>query len=337
MSVVSFLVKKSVGELQATAAPSKLFMFPHPLAWVFAGLLIMLDMFFLVTKGFMLEAGPIWPILSLAAISLIVALGIQRHYSQIAMVAFTFAFFVITGKAMRVLNYVTTSLAKPFITPRLDEIDKWLGFDWLQYLTWVNESSILPKILPGAYDSLSVTTLLTIYILVVMRRHEKLREFLILFFMLAFVTTTIGWFFPVEDTFSFYQPSFDKRSNIRELAGVFHLPHFTPLREGTMKYINLSNMVGMVQFPSFHTIAGLLIIWATRGSLMVIPMAVVNLTMIIAAVVYGGHYLIDIIISTTLVVGAIVLYQAFKSTGWAWQVRGNDVSKSKQLNACQPE
>ncbi len=300
-------------------------MFPHPLAWGFAGLLIALDLFFLVSNGFTLAVGSIWPVLSLAVIGLFLALLIQRQYPKIAMIAFTFAFFVITGKAMRVLNYLTTSLAKPFITPKLDEIDKWLGFDWLQYLTWVNDSPFLLKTLPGAYDTLSTTTVLTIVILVILRQHEKLREYLILFFGLAFVTTSIGWFFPVKDTFSFYKPPFDMRSNIRELAGVFHLPHFNPLREGTMKYIDLSNMVGMVQFPSFHTIAGLLIIWALRGSWMVVPLTLVNLTMIVSAVVYGGHYLVDIIASTYLVVLSVFLYHAFKTSGWIWQVSSKTI------------
>lgn len=104
-----------------------------------------------------------------------------------------------------------------------------------------------------------------------------------------------------------------------------------------MKYIDLSNVIGMVQFPSFHTIAGLLVIWAARGSWMIIPMAVVNLTMIAAAIVYGGHYLVDIIASTLMVILGISFYHTFKSTGWAWQVWRKHVSGKKMLNVYQPE
>jgi len=337
MGVLDLSAQKLAGRCQVSVEPNRLFMFPHPLAWGFVGAVLILNIFFLIANGFTIEAGSLWPVLSLAVISFFLALCIQHQYPKIAMIAFTFAFFVIAGKAMRVLNYVTTSLAKPFVTTNMDGVDKWMGFDWFQYLTWVNESPILVEIFPKAYDTLSTSTVFTIYILIVLRQHKKLREFLILFFGLAFATTSIGWFFPIQDTFSYYNPPFDMRSNIRELAGVFHLPHFIPLRDGSMKYIDLSNMIGMVQFPSFHTIAGLLVIWAARGSWMIIPMAVVNLTMIASAIVYGGHYLVDIIASTLMVILGVSFYHTFKSTGWAWQVWRKHVSGKKLLTAYQPE
>ena len=93
-------------------------------------------------------------------------------------------------------------------------------------------------------------------------------------------------------------------------------PTLEALRGGTLHAIQLDNLEGLITFPSFHTAAALMFIWALRTVPYVRwPAIVLNVALIAATPIDGAHYFID------LVGGAAVAFAALAAKPLAVQAR----------------
>jgi membrane-associated phospholipid phosphatase len=69
-----------------------------------------------------------------------------------------------------------------------------------------------------------------------------------------------------------------------------------PLRSGTLRVLDLPQLVGVLTFPSFHAVSAVLYMWAFWPITWLRPFAVPwNVAMIIATPLGGGHYFVDVI------------------------------------------
>jgi membrane-associated phospholipid phosphatase len=71
---------------------------------------------------------------------------------------------------------------------------------------------------------------------------------------------------------------------------------------------DLSQLQGLISFPSYHTVLAVLLTYAHRRSRLLVPIALVNGIMLFSIPSYGGHYLIDIF------AGAVVALLAISAT-----------------------
>ena len=95
------------------------------------------------------------------------------------------------------------------------------------------------------------------------------------------------------------------------LAGPFDLSslsHFELLRDGRMRDIPLRDMQGLIAIPSLHTVMAVLLVYAMRGTGILLPVfIVVNVAMLVSTPVDGGHYLVDVIAGVAMALGLIAL------------------------------
>jgi membrane-associated phospholipid phosphatase len=71
--------------------------------------------------------------------------------------------------------------------------------------------------------------------------------------------------------------------------------------------VELSNLDGIVTFPSFHAAAAVLLAWAASGiPFLRYPMIALNFLMLISAIPIGGHYAIDVIAGSLVAAVSIV-------------------------------
>jgi membrane-associated phospholipid phosphatase len=83
------------------------------------------------------------------------------------------------------------------------------------------------------------------------------------------------------------------------------LDAFNALRDGSLTQINISSVQGVVSFPSFHTMLGVIITYALRDTrMLLIPAAILNGTMILATLPVGGHYLVDTLVGAAIAIAA---------------------------------
>jgi membrane-associated phospholipid phosphatase len=96
-----------------------------------------------------------------------------------------------------------------------------------------------------------------------------------------------------------------------------HLPIFFGLRDGTFRHLVAEGAEGIITFPSLHAALGLLFIfalWPVRyiGWISVL----LNLAMIAATPVDGGHYFSDVVAGLTLAaLGWITVRYIFTQIG----------------------
>ena len=82
------------------------------------------------------------------------------------------------------------------------------------------------------------------------------------------------------------------------------MPH---VRDGSLRQLSLTALTGLVTFPSFHTAAAVLYLWAFWPVRWIGPAAVaINVVMVLATPICGGHYLVDVFAGIGIAVASIL-------------------------------
>src|SRR5208282_1584611 len=83
------------------------------------------------------------------------------------------------------------------------------------------------------------------------------------------------------------------------------------IHNGSLTGFALSDMTGIVTFPSFHTVLAVLLVYVHRPPLRTfIPIAILNVLMLIAIPFAGHHYLVDVIAGVAVAFVSIAIAQA---------------------------
>jgi membrane-associated phospholipid phosphatase len=207
------------------------------------------------------------------------------------------------------LSYLITSADLPLRDALLARVDRDLGFDWLRFLDMTNSSPFVAALLVRVYQTIGPVAELVIIWLALNRRGERLAE-LAAILSLSTVGLCIGtWLVPAAGAFAYYGPAPQRVENFSALGEMWSFAHtFTMLRDGSLSVIDLSALQGVVSFPSFHTVLGVMTIYALRDTRwLMIPVLLLNATMIASTLPVGGHHLADVLAGAGLTFGAILL------------------------------
>lgn len=194
------------------------------------------------------------------------------------------------------LSYLAASLGLPLQDQPLDAIDRALGLDWPALLAWMNQNAVLHPLFNAAYLSFAAQATLTILALAFTARLAQLRLFIVAFMLAAVVTIAISALVPALGIWGHYGLSATDHPAIVPATREVHLPIFLGLRDGSFRLLMGKGSEGIITFPSLHAALGVIFIlamWPVPG-LRWIALAV-NLLMIAATPVDGGHYFIDIV------------------------------------------
>jgi membrane-associated phospholipid phosphatase len=207
------------------------------------------------------------------------------------------------------LSYLITSADLPLQDAVLANLDRDLGFFWPRFLDMANSSPILASSFVRAYQTIGPIAALVIVWLALTRHGERLTE-LVAVLSLSTVGLCIGmWLVPAAGAFAYYAPAPQRFTNFSALGEMWTFAQaFTMLRDGSLSVIDLSDLQGVVSFPSFHTVLGVLTTYALRDTKwLVIPVLLVNAAMIASTMPVGGHHLVDVLAGAGLTFGAILL------------------------------
>ncbi|EFO30098.1 putative PAP2 family protein [Roseibium sp. TrichSKD4] len=218
--------------------------------------------------------------------------------------------FALTG--MRFLNYLTMSITFPWADTMLSGWDQVLGLDWVTYFEWVQSSRFLIVLLDWSYLSLDFVTALFLWVLLLLGEDRRARYFVDVFVSTALTCTIIGMFFPAKAAVVTYLGNVQSLAGFAQVPGVYHMDNILALRESGPPVLDRMSMPGLVTFPSFHTAAGILLICASYGTRLFIPVAIYAGVMIASTPVYGAHYFIDILAGTLI---ALAIAGAFAMAG----------------------
>lgn len=225
-------------------------------------------------QPFLLVAAPLFALTLVARRAGLPRLAVMAEWTLI---------WLIFSVAAAVLTYAAATRDGPVFDARLAALDRALGFDWNGWLGLVRAHPLTEAVLRASYKSLLPQILLTIAWLTWRNQEQRIADLMAAVTVALLLTTAIFCLFPAFGP-GVGVPGFD----------LAYLGDLTGLRNGRLPSLNVMLLKGVITFPSFHAVLALLFVWAHRGSVSVIPAAVLNLLMLVAIPSEGGHYLVDI-------------------------------------------
>jgi len=215
------------------------------------------------------------------------------------------------GSVGVIFSYLATSWALPLKDSFLAKFDSQLGFDWLFFLGAVNDHPLWASLLQKSYGSTGLVTQGVVAWLSICGHAERLSEFLALLCLCSLGLAVGMLLVPAAGAFAYFEParhSFDSFITGGEMWPFWST--FNGLRNGSLTTIDMSSVQGVVSFPSFHTILGIITTYALRDTrALFIPAVILNGMVIVATLPVGGHYLADVLAGAAITGAAIYASQ----------------------------
>jgi hypothetical protein len=207
--------------------------------------------------------------------------------------------------AIAVFHYLAATLALPFADPQIAALEQALGFDWPSYVAALNEYPAMQHFLALAYHSSGPQIGVVVVVLSATRKLDRLWAFAGMFAMLLGGVIVVAALFPAVGPYAFYGVAAGTE-RIETVGAVWHLQPVEGLRSGALQSFALSDIRGLVTFPSFHICLALLSAWALASIPIVGPLAIaLNVAVGIATISAGGHYLPDVLAGGAVALGVL--------------------------------
>ncbi len=194
------------------------------------------------------------------------------------------------------LSYIAASAGLPLWDSNFVAWDRNLGFDWMAWLAAMNAHPKLHLAFRFAYLSFTLQATVAILALAFTNRLVRLRSFIFAFMLASIITIAISALMPAQGVWGQLHLSTSNYPNIDPATQSMHLAVFHGLRDGSFRTLMALGSEGIITFPSLHAALGLLFMVAVWP----IPylrwaMIVLNVLMIAATPIDGGHYFSDIV------------------------------------------
>jgi hypothetical protein len=207
-------------------------------------------------------------------------------------IADLFIMLMLTGSLVAIVlpaQYAALILGSPFADSWLAAADRALGVHVPSIARWTGQHPWLLSYLSFCYQSLPLQLTATPIVLVLLhKRTDRALEFVFNFHVCLLITLAGMALFPARGVFTHYgfQPLFNFDGVVRHIAGY---------RDGGLALVRFDQLEGLISFPSFHAATAFMVTWAFRDRVRwMIPVAALNAGLVLATVLSGAHYMVDI-------------------------------------------
>jgi hypothetical protein len=206
------------------------------------------------------------------------------------------ACFLMFSPVASAFTYTLLPLWRAPIDPWLIQLDAMLGFHWPDALALLSNYPGLSRILYVAYLSWLPQYPLLILILGFSGRTHELHVFMLASVVSALGTIAVWALFPSFGTSVVYEISAAVESQVRPLVGSGYGEQLRRLAAEGPAIISPKDALGLIAAPSFHTVMAVQLMYAAWSLRWLRPVALpLNLVVLPATVVHGGHHLVDVI------------------------------------------
>ncbi len=199
------------------------------------------------------------------------------------------------GGGIALLNYLLLPVGNRLVDARLIKSDALLGFSWPDYIAAFASAPWLGKALGYIYVSSLAQLLAVIIILGALRKRAALELFILTGVIACTLTVAVWYVVPSTGPSAHFQIP----SSLAETIGLVVDPAYgarvKALALHGPQLISPKTDLGLVAFPSFHTVMALLAVWFLAGiKRAFVPALLLNAAMVPAILLHGGHYLTDV-------------------------------------------
>ncbi|TCF96607.1 hypothetical protein BZM26_36610 [Paraburkholderia strydomiana] len=276
--------------------------------WAMFGVVVLVDAGWLAVKRWTLvPEGLIAPLVVGVVFGMPMLVARYRRDPALRRVCEVIPFLVLFTAASATLSYLVVATAFPLVDLQLAVADRLIGFDWGAYYAWAQTHPLYLYVIGVAYRSMGAQIFMVAVCLSFSRQFVQLFEYIWASSLTLLFAITVSMVWPAEGASKFYGD--------RWHADVSQMSHFELLRSGAMRSVDLRHIEGLVSMPSYHTISAVLLCWGVRRTPLVYVAVPLNIAMVLATPIVGGHYLVDTL------AGAIVAAAALALLGRARAVR----------------
>ncbi len=209
---------------------------------------------------------------------------------------------LVYSTVLGIISYIAAYTGLELKTDVVSGIDKLIGFNWKIVHEFVEKNYFLKVVLFIAYNSLLVQFIVVLIVFSLFGDRNWLRVFINSFTLLGFLTILISVFVPTIEVDIFWNVAQAIHTgsqwvveNGKSLNGL-PAEHFLNLHGGFLSTLPLSNLQGIISFPSYHTALGIIfIICFSSVKKLFLPIFVLNVLLIVSTPPIGVHYFADII------------------------------------------
>jgi hypothetical protein len=217
-----------------------------------------------------------------------------RPDPRLAAMLFGAGFLCVFSSEASVLNYLLLTKAGMRIDIVLAGIDRAMGLDWPSLMRWMARHKGLNAAAAIVYSSMLPQVALSMIALAGIET-DRVYRFCMALALSALFCITIWAFVPSFGAFSVYPPPdahMDLALNSAYAHELVRLLHEGP------GLISPRDAKGLIGFPSYHAVLALLVSWYLRDvKFLRWPVLALNLAVLLATPVQGGHHFIDVFAS----------------------------------------
>ena len=194
------------------------------------------------------------------------------------------------------LSYACAAAGGGLWDARLAAADRALGLDWPAVRAALDAEPVLVWAGALAYHSLIGQMVAVILALAAAGRVEQLRAAVCAAVLGGFATILLAAAMPAVG--NLFDPAAYRHlwpSVAWQERGII-----AGLRDGSLRVLDLSAMMGIVSFPSYHATLAAIFVWAFRGVRWGRVGGAWAVLTILATPVFGGHYVVDVLAGLAL-------------------------------------
>jgi hypothetical protein len=223
--------------------------------------------------------------------------------------------FILFTVTLSLFNYLLLPNANPTLDHWLLELDALLGYHWPDAVAWASRHPAVNEFMRFAYLSTLPQVALLLIVLGFSNRLHDLHALMVTITVSGTITVMFWGLFPTTGPSALYSLPEDLLSAVRTVVDTqYGAALITLLRDGS-PYLSPDDIRGLIAFPSFHTVLACAATFYARRVWWLLPiLLVVNLAVLPAVLVHGGHHLVDI--PAGMVVFLISALAAHRMLGW---------------------
>lgn len=214
---------------------------------------------------------------------------------RIATALISSGLFILFSLVASVFNYMFLPVAFPAIDPALFRVDAAFGYSWPDIVIWAATYPWIGKLLFMVYATSLPQLLLIIITLGFTGKDRMLHHFLVTGVIGAMVSIIFWIFFPTYGAKAYHELPQWVAQTIPLAVDPAYGRELMRLGEEGVSYLTPKNVLGLIGFPSFHIFMAAMSVWfVPRHWLAMAVILPLNLLMLPAVLVQGGHHLSDI-------------------------------------------
>jgi len=268
----------------------------NSLLWVAIILLIDFDLFAMHFCGLNLDFPCMGWVAALIGLNVSIALFYRyvRRDDRLCVFINAYNQVICASIALSAGSYIGAYLSMPLIDKTLIAIDGILGFDWRNYVVWLDKHPWLTSALTYSYNSYNIQFAVLLPALFYSQLAHGQRVFMALYFS-GLLTLFLATLFPAVGAYVYYTIDPAIFHSFTPQEPTLHQKQLLALLNHTTNTINFP-AVGIISFPSYHSAIAVALMYAALPYRLLLPVFIpLNVAMLISTPIAGAHYLTDIL------------------------------------------